>query len=392
MAARPGLRHSPGPCPGTTLLQKDAGSPCDVQEALCGILKQQVPAPESGSPSIRSPSPRWEQAQESLGCLGFLAIPRGTPPEGQARFWFYWQSGLTGQALISGSPAWHPTWEVVVGTLHQQDPLPPKPVWIGAALPQTKRLTLQFNRGSGSWVPSSSGVGTEGGGGELRLRWAGAWRSGRGQGGRGGLTPARSSAQAQSNLLGKCRRPRTAFTSQQLLELEHQFKLNKYLSRPKRFEVATSLMLTETQVRRLPTALALPGLPGWLSPLLSWGSRTVPLDPKGADCELKLRRGSPLARESLPAIGVCSSRMLRGRKWLARGGGDTYSPSFPGPPSPALGLLMSRGGEEQLGASARPRSPIRRPLQGEGGRSGPRPWRGDSGRRCGFLTPASARR
>ncbi|XP_012882657.1 PREDICTED: motor neuron and pancreas homeobox protein 1 [Dipodomys ordii] len=54
-------------------------------------------------------------------------------------------------------------------------------------------------------------------------------------------------AQAQSGLLGKCRRPRTAFTSQQLLELEHQFKLNKYLSRPKRFEVATSLMLTETQ-------------------------------------------------------------------------------------------------------------------------------------------------
>ncbi|KAJ6659340.1 hypothetical protein lerEdw1_019211 [Lerista edwardsae] len=56
-------------------------------------------------------------------------------------------------------------------------------------------------------------------------------------------------SQAQSNLLGKCRRPRTAFTSQQLLELEHQFKLNKYLSRPKRFEVATSLMLTETQVK-----------------------------------------------------------------------------------------------------------------------------------------------
>lgn len=48
--------------------------------------------------------------------------------------------------------------------------------------------------------------------------------------------------------MGKCRRPRTAFTSQQLLELENQFKLNKYLSRPKRFEVATSLMLTETQV------------------------------------------------------------------------------------------------------------------------------------------------
>jgi hypothetical protein len=46
----------------------------------------------------------------------------------------------------------------------------------------------------------------------------------------------------------KSRRPRTAFTSQQLLELEKQFKENKYLSRPKRFEVATSLMLSETQV------------------------------------------------------------------------------------------------------------------------------------------------
>nr|XP_040058469.1 motor neuron and pancreas homeobox protein 1-like [Gasterosteus aculeatus aculeatus] len=54
---------------------------------------------------------------------------------------------------------------------------------------------------------------------------------------------------AQEGLLGKCRRPRTAFTSQQLLELENQFKLNKYLSRPKRFEVATSLMLSETQVK-----------------------------------------------------------------------------------------------------------------------------------------------
>ncbi|XP_077393764.1 uncharacterized protein LOC144030970 [Festucalex cinctus] len=54
---------------------------------------------------------------------------------------------------------------------------------------------------------------------------------------------------AQAGLLGKCRKPRTAFTSQQLLELEKQFKLNKYLSRPKRFEVATSLMLTETQVK-----------------------------------------------------------------------------------------------------------------------------------------------
>ncbi|XP_041724842.2 motor neuron and pancreas homeobox protein 1 [Coregonus clupeaformis] len=56
-------------------------------------------------------------------------------------------------------------------------------------------------------------------------------------------------ASPHADLTGKCRRPRTAFTSQQLLQLENQFKFNKYLSRPKRFEVATSLMLTETQVK-----------------------------------------------------------------------------------------------------------------------------------------------
>ncbi|GAB0096189.1 hypothetical protein DMENIID0001_116690 [Sergentomyia squamirostris] len=50
-------------------------------------------------------------------------------------------------------------------------------------------------------------------------------------------------------ILGKTRRPRTAFTSQQLLELEKQFKQSKYLSRPKRFEVASSLLLSETQVK-----------------------------------------------------------------------------------------------------------------------------------------------
>ena len=32
---------------------------------------------------------------------------------------------------------------------------------------------------------------------------------------------------------GKSRRPRTAFTSQQLIELEKQFRENKYLSKPK---------------------------------------------------------------------------------------------------------------------------------------------------------------
>ncbi|XP_015915319.2 motor neuron and pancreas homeobox protein 1 isoform X1 [Parasteatoda tepidariorum] len=66
---------------------------------------------------------------------------------------------------------------------------------------------------------------------------------------RSGEAPGEYLCQGQPSVLGKTRRPRTAFTSQQLLELENQFRMNKYLSRPKRFEVATNLMLTETQVK-----------------------------------------------------------------------------------------------------------------------------------------------
>lgn len=49
--------------------------------------------------------------------------------------------------------------------------------------------------------------------------------------------------------LSKSRRRRTAFTSEQLLELEREFHAKKYLSLTERSQIATSLKLSEVQVR-----------------------------------------------------------------------------------------------------------------------------------------------
>lgn len=58
---------------------------------------------------------------------------------------------------------------------------------------------------------------------------------------------ADTSSRSQSGN-SKIRRRRTAFTSEQLLELEREFHAKKYLSLTERSEIASSLNLSEVQV------------------------------------------------------------------------------------------------------------------------------------------------
>jgi len=48
---------------------------------------------------------------------------------------------------------------------------------------------------------------------------------------------------------GRPRRQRTTFSSEQTLRLEVEFHRNEYISRGRRFELAESLRLSETQIK-----------------------------------------------------------------------------------------------------------------------------------------------
>lgn len=62
----------------------------------------------------------------------------------------------------------------------------------------------------------------------------------------GSADGANSASEQKSN--SKSRRRRTAFTSEQLLELEREFHAKKYLSLTERSQIATTLKLSEVQV------------------------------------------------------------------------------------------------------------------------------------------------
>ncbi|XP_064540718.1 homeobox protein unplugged [Drosophila montana] len=68
-------------------------------------------------------------------------------------------------------------------------------------------------------------------------------------GGQSRLEAGGKESQSGSSNSSKSRRRRTAFTSEQLLELEREFHAKKYLSLTERSQIATSLKLSEVQVK-----------------------------------------------------------------------------------------------------------------------------------------------
>ena len=63
------------------------------------------------------------------------------------------------------------------------------------------------------------------------------------------MEPEMVSSTSPTSSVGKSRRRRTAFTSEQLLELEKEFHSKKYLSLTERSQIAASLRLSEVQVK-----------------------------------------------------------------------------------------------------------------------------------------------
>ena len=98
-------------------------------------------------------------------------------------------------------------------------------------------------------------------------------------------------SQSEASSAAPKKRPRTAFTPEQIKRLETEFAKNKYLSVAKRMELSKSLNLTETQVR---------------SRVIFWvtsGSNEHKLDASQSKCGLLIDQSAP----NLPRVITIST-------------------------------------------------------------------------------------